>query len=42
MEKEKDHDSFSDSVSADTNGECGGTENKNEDKAGERVVDREI
>jgi hypothetical protein len=42
MEKEKDHDSFSDAVAADTNGKCGGAEDKNENKTGERVVDGEV
>jgi hypothetical protein len=42
MEKEKDHDSFPDAVAAHTDGKCRGTEDKNEDKTGERVVDGEV
>jgi hypothetical protein len=42
MEKEKDHDSFPDAVAAHTDGECGGAEDKDENKTGERVVDGEV
>ena len=42
MEKEKDHDSFTDSVAADTDGECGGAEDKDKNEAREGVGDRKI
>jgi hypothetical protein len=42
MEKEKDHDSFPDAVAAHTDGKCGGAEDKDENKPGERVVDGEV
>jgi len=42
MEKEKDHDTFPDAVATDTDGKCGGAEDQDENKTGERVVDGEI
>ena len=42
MEKEKDHDSFPDAVAAHTDGKCGGAEDKDKNKTGERVVDGEV
>jgi len=42
MEKEKDHDSFPDAVATNTDGECGGAEDKDKNKTGKRVVDGEI
>jgi hypothetical protein len=42
MEKEKDHDSFPDSVATHTDGKCGGAEDQDENKTGERVVDGKI
>ena len=42
MEKEKDHDSFPDAVATHTDGKCGGAEDQDENKTGERVVDGEI
>jgi hypothetical protein len=42
MEKEKDHDSFPDAVAAHTDGKCGGAEDQDENKTGERVVDGKI
>jgi hypothetical protein len=42
VKKEKDHHSFSDSVTADADRKGGGAEYKDEDQAGEGVVDGEI
>jgi len=42
MEKEKDHDSFPDAVATHTDGKCGGAEDHDENKTGERVVDGEV
>jgi len=42
VEKKKDHHSFSDSMTADADRKCGGAEDKDEDQAGEGVVDGEI
>jgi hypothetical protein len=42
MEKEKDHDTFPDAVAAHTDGKCGGAEDQDKDKTGERVVDGEV
>ena len=42
MEKEKDHDTFPDAVATHTDGKCGGAEDQDENKTGERVVDGEI
>jgi len=42
MEKEKDHDSFTDSVAADTDGESGGAEDEDKNEAREGVGDRKI
>jgi len=42
VEKEKDHDSFSDTVTADADRKGGRAEDKDEDQAGEGVVDGEI
>ena len=37
MEKEKDHDSFTDSMATDTDGQSGGTEDEDKNEAGEGV-----
>jgi hypothetical protein len=42
MEKEKDHDSFPDAVATHTDGKCGGAEDQDKNKTGERVVDGEV
>jgi len=42
VEKEKDHDSFSDPMTADADRKSGGAEDKDEDQAGEGVVNGEI
>jgi hypothetical protein len=42
MKKEKDHDSFTDSVPADTDGESGGAEDKDKNEAREGVGDRKV
>jgi hypothetical protein len=42
VEKEKDHHSFSNSMTTDADRKGGGAEDKDEDQAGEGVVDGEI
>ena len=42
MEKEKDHDSFTDSVAADTDGQSGGAEDEDKNEAGEGVGDWKV
>jgi hypothetical protein len=42
MKKEKDHDTFPDAMATHTDGKCGGAEDQDENKTGERVVDGEI
>jgi hypothetical protein len=42
MKKEKDHDSFTDSVATDTDGESGGAEDEDKNEAREGVGDRKI
>jgi hypothetical protein len=42
MSEKKDHDPFPDSVTADADGEGGGTEDENKDQTGQRVVDGQV
>jgi hypothetical protein len=42
MEKEKDHDSFTNSMAADTDGQSGGAEDEDKNEAGEGVGDRKV
>jgi hypothetical protein len=42
MEKEKDHDSFTDSMATDTDGESGGAEDEDKNEASEGVGDWKV